>query len=153
MPSNRGSRYGVETALRDVSSLSSTLDRVQRLTGTNKITMARKIGFAVGLELASIKGAGKYADIHSELSSLFRRLNLGKVILHEWAPVVFVTRPDSKAESLEAAFGEGVLEGVVHARLEEPVFVKHSFPRANPQSSLRFGLGRKSRSVKRRYDA
>jgi hypothetical protein len=149
MSSHRVSRYSVETVGQDISSLSSALARVQRLTGGNEITIARKIGFAIGLELASKKGPGKCADIHSELSSLFRRLNLGKVILREWDPVVFVTRPDSKAESLEAAFGEGILEGVVHARMEEPVFVKHSIPREQTQSPPRFGLRRKPRSMKK----
>ncbi len=133
MRSHRGNRYSVERSTQDMSWLSLALARVQRLTGTNKITMARKIGFAVGVELASKKPPTKHGDIRSELSSLFRRLNLGKVVLREWEPVVFVTCPDSKPESLETAFSQGVLEGVVHTRREEPVFVKHSISGAEPR--------------------
>ncbi len=148
MPFHRGNRYSVETVTQDMSSLSSALERVQRLNGTNKIAMARKIGFAIGVELASKTPPNKQGDIHSELSSLFRQLNLGKVILREWEPVVFVTCPDSKAESLEAAFGEGVLEGVVHARRQEPVFVKHSIAGEKSQRHFRFGFRHKRRSEK-----
>ncbi len=149
MRSHRGSRYPVETVTQDMASLSSALARVQRLTGTNKITMARKIGFAMGIELASNGPPNKHVDIHTELSLLFRRLNLGKVILREWEPVVIVTHANTKPESLEAAFGEGVLEGVVHARLEEPVFVKHTVPPEKSQRSFRFGFRRKRRSEKK----
>lgn len=149
MPSHRENRYSVETVTQDISSLSSALARVQRLTGTNKITMARKIGFAIGVELASRRPQSKQGDIHSELSSLFRQLNLGKVILREWEPVVIVTHADTNPESLEAAFGEGVLEGVVHARLEEPVFVKHTVPSEKYQRSFRFGFRRKDKSDKK----
>ncbi len=131
-----------------MSSLSSTLARVQRITGTNKIAMARKIGFAMGVELASKKPPRKQDDIHSELVSLFRQLNLGKVILREWEPVVFVTCPDSKAESLEGAFGEGVLEGVVHGRRSAPVFVEHSIADERHQGHLSFDLRRKRGSGK-----
>ena len=149
MRSSRGSRYSVDTVAEDISSLSSALSRVQRLTGTNKVTMARKIGFVVGVELASRGSPSNYADIHSELSSLFRRLNLGKVILREWDPVVFVTRLDSKVRTLEAAFGEGVLEGIMHARLAEPVFVKHSIPSEDWASSARIRLPQKRGRVKK----
>jgi hypothetical protein len=108
--------------------------------------MARKIGFAVGLELAK-RSPGKHCDINSELSSLSRRLNLGKVILREWDPVVFVTHTDSKAENLEAAFGEGVLEGIVQARSGRRVFVKHSIPPSERKSSTR--LQEKSRGLQK----
>ena len=66
----------------DLSSLSSALARIQRIANTNTITMARKIGFTVGLELAS--GKSRSADIYSELATLFHRLRLGKVTLHKW---------------------------------------------------------------------
>lgn len=108
--------------------------------------MARKIGYAIGLELASQRSKSEFQDIRSELSAVFRRLHLGKVILREWEPVVFVTCPDSKTESLESAFGQGVLEGVVHARSSEPVFVKHSIPRSTPREGTRFGYRKKNRS-------
>ena len=140
MRSPRGNRYPPETVAEGISSLSSALTRLQGLAGMDKTAMARKIGFTMGVEVGSRGNPTGYADIHSELSSLFRRLNLGKVVLREWEPVVFVIYPESKAESLEVAFGQGILEGFVHARSRQRVFVRHSIP------VERRG---KSRSVKR----
>jgi hypothetical protein len=64
--------------------------------------------------------------VHSELAYLFRRLNLGRVIVHEWEPVVFVARPDLRSGSVEGAFGDGVLEGVMDVRLGRSAFIEHS---------------------------
>lgn len=110
--------------MRDLSSLSSALARVQRVAGASTITIARKIGFAVGQELGSEKRGS--TDARTDLITLFRKLSLGKVTLREWDPVVFVTHSDSKNDGLEAAFNEGVLEGIVHARSKDRVFIKHS---------------------------
>jgi len=145
MRSHRGSRSSVVVAARDMSPLSSALAWVQHLTGANKIAMARKIGFAVGLDLASRRPP--CADIHSEVSSLFRRLNLGKVILREWEPLVFVTRSGFQTESLEAAFGEGLLEGLVRGRKKERVFVSHSIPLERRRIRSQTGLRGRSRRV------
>lgn len=120
--------YTDGTAFKKISSLTMALARLQLLADTDTITMARKIGFTMGRELALKTDPRKYSGIDSELSSLFRRLNLGRIILHEWEPVVFVTRPDSKSESVEGAFGEGVLEGVMDVRSPKPVFVEHYIP-------------------------
>lgn len=109
----------------EISSLSRAIARVQRLSGTDKISMARRIGYAVGTELAC-RNPVENVDLRSELSLLFRRLNLGKVVLRQWGPLVLVTTPNSRAKTLEQAFGRGVLEGVVHSRVREPVFVEHS---------------------------
>jgi hypothetical protein len=51
---------------------------------------------------------------------------LGKVIVHEWKPVVFVARPDLRSGSVEGAFGDGVLEGVMDVRMGRSVFIEHS---------------------------
>lgn len=120
--------YSVGTAFEEMSSLTMALARLQLLANTDTITVARKVGFTMGRELALKTDPRKYSGIDSELSSLFRRLNLGRIVLHEWKPVVFVTRPDSKNESVEGAFGEGVLEGVMDVRSPKPVFVEHYIP-------------------------
>jgi len=123
MPPHRGNRDPDEAAVGDLSSLSSVLARVQRIASSSANAIARKIGFAVGPELAS--GTSGSTDVHSELTQLFRRLSLGRITLREWGPVLFVdhTGPDGK---LEAAFGEGVLEGIMQARSKDQVFFKHS---------------------------
>ena len=143
MPAHRVNRDHAETAMSDLSSLSSALARVQRVAGTSTITIARKIGFAVGLELSS--GKSRSSDVHSELVALFRRLSLGKVTVREWDPVVFVTHNDSKKEGLEAAFSEGVLEGIMHARSRVHVFVKHSTTEGKLHNTIRFRSNQKSR--------
>ena len=129
----------------DLSSLSSALARIQRIANTNTITMARKIGFTVGLELVS--GKSRSADIHSELATLFHRLSLGKVTLHKWDPVVFVAHSNSKNESLEAAFSEGLLDGIMHARSKDRVFVKHSTSQDKLRDTLRVSSRQETRRV------
>lgn len=51
---------------------------------------------------------------------------MGRVILREWKPVLFVAWPDLRNGSVEGAFGEGVLEGVVDVRFGSSVFLEHS---------------------------
>lgn len=144
MPSTRGGRYGDETAVQDLSSLSQTLARVQRISDTNTTTMARKIGYAIGVELASKRSATTTPELYSELSTLFRRLNLGKVTLREWDPLVFVTHANSKSKGLETAFSEGVLEGVMHVRSKVRVFFKHSVPEENAHRPTHLRLHQKA---------
>lgn len=110
----------------DISSLALILTRLHRISGTDTLTMARSIGFTMGREFALRVDSRRFSGVHSELSYLFRRLNLGRVILHEWKPVVFVARPDLRSGSVEGAFGDGVLEGVMDVRLGRSVFVEHS---------------------------
>ena len=126
----------------DLSSLSPVLARVQRVAGTSTITIARKIGFAVGLELGSRKT--RSLDGHSELVALFRRLSLGKVTVREWDPVVFVTHTDSKKEELETAFNEGILEGIMHARSKVRVFIEHSTNEGKLHDTIGSKLNQKS---------
>jgi len=142
MPPHRGNRDPDEAGVSDLASLSSILARVQRLASSSAIQIARKIGFVVGPELAS--GTTGSADVHSELTELFRRLSLGRVTLREWGPVVFVDHFGSDG-NLEAAFGEGVLEGIMQARSKDQVFFKHSTSQRQ-RNEARFG----SRSILRR---
>jgi len=135
MPSHRGNRYPAEPAGQDLTFLSSALARVQQLSEANTPTMARKIGFAVGLELATKTESSKSSDVQSELSEVLRKLSLGKVTFREWDPVVFITRTDSKVRDLEDAFSEGVLEGMMRARSKTRVFVKHSTLLCKSQAS------------------
>ena len=123
MPPHRGNRDPDEADVRDLASLSSILARVQRIASSSATAIARKIGFAVGPDLASVTTGS--LDVHSELTQLFRRLSLGRVTLREWGPVVFVDHTGPHG-NLEAAFGEGVLEGIIQARSNDQVFFKHS---------------------------
>ena len=118
--------YPSESASDDISSLALILSRLHRISGTDMLTTARSIGFSVGREFALRSDPHRFSGVHSELSYLFRRLNLGKVIVHEWKPVVFVARPDVRSGSIEGAFGDGVLEGVMDVRLGRSVFIEHS---------------------------
>jgi hypothetical protein len=123
MPAHRANRHFVEKDMPDLSSLSPTLARVQRITNTSVTTLARKIGFAVGLEVASREG--EFADVHSELAALFRKLRLGNVMLREWDPVIFATHNHSN-QDLEGAFSEGILEAIMRVRSKNCMFLKHS---------------------------
>lgn len=120
-PTRQANRNSTDT--QDLSSLSATLTRVQHIASTSTVEMARKIGFTVGTELAS--DGRKPADVDSELTVLFRRLSLGKVSIRQWGPVVFATHHGS-SDDPQTAFGEGVLEGVMHARSNDRVFFRHS---------------------------
>lgn len=119
-------RYPAESVSDDISSLALILARVQRISGTTAVRMARGVGFMMGREFALRSDPHRFSGVHSELSYLFRRLNLGRVILNEWKPVLFVARPDLRIGSVEGAFGDGVLEGVMDVRLGRSVFVEHS---------------------------
>ncbi len=132
MPAHRGSRNLTETGTQDLASLSSTLTRVQRVGRLNTETIARKIGFSIGLELASKRR--RSTDVYSEVTTLFRRLSLGKITLRKWDPVIFVTHDDAN-EKLEAAFGEGILEGIMHERSKDCAFFKHSTSRDKPRGN------------------
>jgi len=113
-------------ALDDVSSLAQILARVHHICGMNTLTTAKSIGFTIGRDFALRSDPHRFSCVHSELSYLFRRLNLGRVIMHEWKPVVFVARPDLRSGTVEGAFGDGVLEGVMDVRLGRSAFVEHS---------------------------
>ena len=62
-------------------------------------------------------------------------------------PVVFVTHSNSKNESLEAAFSEGLLDGIMHARSKDRVFVKHSTSQDKLRDTLRVSSRQKARRV------
>lgn len=110
----------------DLSSLAPILARAHRISKTNVFATARSVGFSIGREFALRSNPRRFPGVHSELSYLFRRLNLGRVVMHEWTPLVFVAQPDLTGGSVERAFGDGVLEGVLDVRLGRSIFVEHS---------------------------
>jgi len=126
VPVQRANRFAPNATEDNMASLFETLSRLQRFEDIDKTSMARSIGYAVGVNFASRVKSERQADIGSELCSLFRRLNLGKVTIREWAPLVIVTRPGSPSETIKGAFSEGVLNGVINWRLRKHVFVRYA---------------------------
>lgn len=124
----------IDVAAGDILTLSIALSRGEQLDNKDKIAIARRIGFAIGLDLA-FKGPSKAsATIESQISSLFGKLHLASPSLRDWDAVVFVKHTVSQAgvdkgsevEHLKAAFGEGVLEGIVSGQEQGLPFLRHS---------------------------
>jgi len=144
MPSRTANCFPLDDVAEEIILLSSTLARAGHIPEPEKITIARKIGYAVGLDLAT-KTSGKPADLQTSLAPLFRRLSLGDVIVQEWEPVVFVrhmppvkNRANSTVGNLQAAIGEGVLEGLVKGRKRHRIFVRRSIPVEISQNSTSY---------------
>lgn len=143
MPSPAANSFPIDDVADEIILLSSTLSRVGHIAAAEKITIARKIGYAVGLELAT-KSPDKPTDLQASLARLFRRLSLGDVIVQEWEPVVFVRHspPFNKNEAnstvgnLQAAMGDGVLEGLVQGQKRHRIFVRRSIPMEISQNSM-----------------
>lgn len=143
MPSPTANRFPLDDVVEEITLLSATLARVGHIAAAEKITIARKIGYAVGLELAT-KSPDKPTDLQASLARLFRRLSLGDVIVQEWEPVVFVrhspplnkNRANSTVGNLQAAIGDGVLEGLVQGRKQHRIFVRRSIPMEISQNSM-----------------
>ena len=143
MPSPTSNWFPLDDVAEEIILLSSTLASVGHIARAEKITIARKIGYAVGLELAT-KSPNKPSDLQTSLARLFRRLSLGDVAVQEWEPLVFIrhsppftkNRGNSTVGNLEAAIGEGVLEGLVQGRKHHRIFVKRSIPMEIPQNSM-----------------
>ena len=131
-PAPKG-RSPVDTAAEDITALSTALSDCRRLISGEKIEIARRIGFAIGLDLVSKEHLTE-ANIESRIRSLFSRLQLEVPILRNWGPVVFVKHSvpsgiadeDQEVKHLKAAFGEGVLEGLISSPEHERMFVRHS---------------------------
>jgi hypothetical protein len=103
----------------------------------------------MGREFALRADPRRFTGLYSEVSYLFRRLNLGRVILHEWKPVIFVARPDLRRGSVEDAFGDGVFEGVTDVRLGRSYFVEDSSVLNKPQCVSEIVAHRGERGVKK----
>jgi len=130
MPTPPKHRSSVDIAAEDIIILSSALSH-ENLENMDKITTARRIGFAIGLDLASKEPSTDDGTIASLIDALFDRLALETPTFHSWDPIVFVSQPipprkrETDAASLQAAFAEGVLKGLV-SRQENRTFVRHS---------------------------
>jgi len=132
MPSPPKARSPIDTAAEDIAALSTALSDSRRLASRDKIKIARRIGFAIGLDLVSKEHLTE-SNIESGIRALFSRLQLRTPVLRDWGPVVFVKHSvplkiadeDQEFKHLEAAFGEGVLEGLVSGP-EHRIFVRHS---------------------------
>jgi hypothetical protein len=133
-------RSPVDTAAEDIITLSSALSKHQNLENKDKITIARRIGFAIGLDLASKEPSTDNGAIASEIGRLFGKLALETPTLHSWDPIVFVSRPiparkkETDAASLQAAFAEGVLKGLVCRQENHRTFVRDSIVLKNTRS-------------------
>ena len=125
-------RSSVDIAAEDIIILASALSKHQGLENRDKITIARRIGFTMRLDLASKEPSTDNGAIASQIGTLFGRLGLETPTLHSWDPIVFLSHPiplrkrATDAASLEAAFGEGALKGLVCRQENHGTFVRHS---------------------------
>lgn len=135
-------RSSVEIAAEDIIILSSALSKYPSLENRDKITIARRIGVAIGLDLASREPSIGNGAVSSQIDALFGRLALRTPTLHSWEPIVFVSRPlpvrkrETDEASLKAAFAEGVLNGLVCSRENHRTFVRHSIVLEDTRSRL-----------------